>query len=327
MILRGLVVAAVTTAIGAAIAIEPNAPKAAPVFTQLGRLHILALHVPIGVLVATLVAESATLLRRHRRGADLIVTFLLPLLVATGCAAIVLGLFLAHGETYPAKLIARHRNLTLAGITVAGVATLLLPFRARGGRWGHRALLAASAGLMMLGAHFGGSITHGSDFLFPGAEALKKPNVVPEDMDAGAVALVETPDASPTIEDASIADATTADASVADAGGNVAIPAPVREAGAPAPKATAKQITQSMIARKCSPCHTTKSKGGLRLTDLANLKAGEVVPGDPASSKLYKNMTLPLDHDDHMPPKGEAQPTAGELAAVRKWITDLGAAP
>lgn len=331
LILRGFVAAAILTAIGAALFLEPSTKASAEIkplgsagmlALQLGRFHILALHVPIGVLVATLVAEAATLLRRHRRGADLMVTYLLPLLVATGVAAILLGLTLAHAETYPAKLIARHRNHTLAGITVAGVATLLLPLRARARRWGHRALLGASAGLMMLGAHFGGTITHGADFLFPSAEA-KKPNVLPEDTDAGAI---DTPDASPAASDASVA---VADASVVDAGGNTAapVPAPVREAGATAPKLSSKQIAQSMFARKCSPCHTRNAKGGLRLTDLSNLKAGEVVPGDPANSKLYTRLTLPLDHDDHMPPQGEAQPSVGEVAAVRRWITDLGAAP
>ncbi|MBX3229851.1 MAG: hypothetical protein KIT84_05910 [Labilithrix sp.] len=328
MIVRALVGGGVVVAIALVLALPVNGSGTSEVATRLGRFHILALHLPIGVLVATLLAEAGTLLRRHRRRADVLVTSLLPLLVLTGSAAIVLGVLLAYGESYPAKLVARHRNLTLAGITVAALATFALPYRAKAGRWGHRALLGAAAGLVTLGAHFGGTITHGADFLFSSALEASKPPVVPDDHDhdrEGDDAGAEEPVDAEAPPDATIEDA----GAPADAVATAPAPVPVvRDASAPvAPKLTSKQIAQSMMLRKCAPCHTRNSKGGLRVTDLSNLKAGEVVPGDPANSKLYTRMTLPLDDDDHMPPQGEAQPTAGELAAVRKWITELGAAP
>jgi len=318
MILRVLVALAMVAALVAAFALQPNVPKAPALLTQLGRFHILALHIPIGVLIAACLAEAGTLLRRHRRRADVIVTFLVPLLVLTGCAAMLLGLLLAHGESYPIKLLSRHRNLTLAGIMVSGLATFALPYRMRAGRWGHRALLFIAANLIGLGAHFGGSMTHGADFLFP--EALATTKALPEEtLDAGALAV------DPPVEDASVV-VHDAAVEIVDAGA-AHVSAPARDASAPAkPKATSKQIVQAMVNSKCSPCHTSKSKGGLRLSDVSNIsKAGEVVPGDPTASKMYTRLTLPRDHEDHMPPDGETQATAAEIAAVRRWIVELGA--
>jgi uncharacterized membrane protein len=113
--------------------------------------------------------------------------------------------------------------------------------------------------------------------------------------------------------DAGPADASVSDAAVADAG-------PV-DAGPPKP--TPKQLAQAVVNRKCSPCHTTNMKGGLRMTDISRpTKKGVVKPGNPEGSLMYTNLLLPKDDDDHMPPENEPQLTKGEIAIIRAFIAD-----
>lgn len=316
---RALAAAAIVLIVAAGVVLQPGADDASALVVYAGRFHILALHVPIGVLVLALAAEALTFTKRYRRTGDLVVGFALPLLVLTGVVAIVLGLALAHGGDYPRSLVAKHRNLTAAGVAVAALAMIAWPFRRRARRWGHRALLALAAVLMSAGAHFGGSLTHGTDYLFAPLDPKGKADAHPVDV---------TPDdagASPPPADAGAADAAApAEAGIDDAGSADA--SVRREASAPPPKPTSKQIAQSIFSRRCAPCHTTHSKGGLRLsTDPSKMKSVEVVAGDPGASRIYERLTLPLDDEYHMPPEKEAQLTKGEIAAIKQWIVDLGA--
>jgi len=76
----------------------------------------------------------------------------------------------------------------------------------------------------------------------------------------------------------------------------------------------------------CVSCHgEEKQKGGLRLDSREAILAGgdsgrAVVPGDPDASPLLRRVSLPLEHDDHMPPEGKPQPTAKEVQRLREWI-------
>lgn len=309
-LVRLAVVLAIVAVIAAAVALPVTAKDAPKAMRFLGRFHILALHVPIGILVLTLLAEGATFLHRGRRTGDVVVGFALPLLVFTGAAAAVFGLMLAHGGHYPQKLVAPHRNLVILGLTFAAVARLL--WSRRRSRWLHRALLGCSAISMMIGAHFGGSMTHGEDYLFAPVE--DKPPPIVEEVDSGV--FVE-PDGGQEFMlvpvDAGPVDASADAAAIPDAG-------PV-DAGPPKP--TPKQLAQALVNRKCSPCHTTNQKGGLRMTDISRpTKKGVLKPGNPEGSLMYSNLLLPMDDDDHMPPENEKQLTKGEIAIIRNFILD-----
>ena len=54
------------------------------------------------------------------------------------------------------------------------------------------------------------------------------------------------------------------------------------------------------------------------------MKGGEdgavVVAGDPKKSVLYRVLTLPKGHEDHMPPAKKAQLTDDEIAKIKAWI-------
>lgn len=89
-------------------------------------------------------------------------------------------------------------------------------------------------------------------------------------------------------------------------------------------------VVQPVLQAKCYSCHgSKKQKGGLRVDDPALLlkggKSGEaILPGRAAESELIKRLLLPLEDDDHMPPKSKPQLKESEIALIHWWI-DQGA--
>ena len=61
---------------------------------------------------------------------------------------------------------------------------------------------------------------------------------------------------------------------------------------------------QSVLEARCIDCHgSKKQKGDLRLDSLKDALS-VVKPGESGESELFKRITLPSDHEDVMPPKG-----------------------
>lgn len=85
-----------------------------------------------------------------------------------------------------------------------------------------------------------------------------------------------------------------------------------------------------VLEAKCVGCHNPrKAKGNLVLSTPDGIaKGGESGalwhPQDAASSLIVERLMLPLDHDDHMPPKDKAQLSEDEIALISLWI-DNGA--
>ncbi|MDN5212906.1 c-type cytochrome domain-containing protein [Fulvivirgaceae bacterium BMA12] len=82
------------------------------------------------------------------------------------------------------------------------------------------------------------------------------------------------------------------------------------------------------FATKCISCHNEhKMKGGYLMTSYqALLKGGESgQPGidiaEPEQSELFNRVSLPADHEDHMPPEGKKPLTDHEIAILKFWIT------
>lgn len=86
-----------------------------------------------------------------------------------------------------------------------------------------------------------------------------------------------------------------------------------------------KRQVRPILEAYCLKCHgPEKPKGDLSLVTRADaLKGGEkgpaLVPGDPAKSPLYTTTTLPADHDDVMPPKGDKL-TQAQQGILKTWI-------
>lgn len=49
---------------------------------------------------------------------------------------------------------------------------------------------------------------------------------------------------------------------------------------------------------------------------------GVIHPGHADSSSLFTRMMLPLEHEDHMPPNEKPQPSSAELDLIRLWINE-----
>jgi uncharacterized membrane protein/mono/diheme cytochrome c family protein len=86
-------------------------------------------------------------------------------------------------------------------------------------------------------------------------------------------------------------------------------------------------VVQPLLQARCYNCHSErKQKGKLRLDkpELI-LKGGEsgktIVPGRGDESEMIERLLLPLDHDDHMPPKGKSQLNSNQIALLEWWIS------
>jgi hypothetical protein len=86
-----------------------------------------------------------------------------------------------------------------------------------------------------------------------------------------------------------------------------------------------------ILRERCYACHgVLKQEGGLRLDTAAlAIKGGEsgaaVQPGDVAASLLLQRVSA-SDESERMPPEGEPL-TAGQIAALRNWISQKATAP
>src|SRR5207253_6855656 len=68
-----------------------------------------------------------------------------------------------------------------------------------------------------------------------------------------------------------------------------------------------------------------KQKGKLRFDEKeAIIKGGKsgktIIAGKPEESELIKRLLLPMDHEDHMPPKSKAQLTREQISVLQWWV-------
>ncbi len=264
-----------------------------------GRLHIVLLHLPIGFLVLMATLELLSIHPKWRRAA-LSNRFILWLTAPVAVLTAACGWLLAGTGGYDERLLCLHR---WTGVGVAAAACLMLWVYLRGWISLYRGLLLVGVGLTLIAGHFGASLTHGSDFLrryapfwlggrSPWAADRSKPETLSNAAIAPTGILFRT-------------EHETFEISVGSGGYG-----PV----------------QTVFADYCVSCHgLEKSKGGLRLDSLAHVLAGgdsgpALVAGDASGSRLLNRILLPIEDDDHMPPEGKPQPSAGDLQLIRNWI-------
>ena len=83
----------------------------------------------------------------------------------------------------------------------------------------------------------------------------------------------------------------------------------------------AKSI-QVVLEAHCIDCHgPKKQKGDLRLDKKETALAEVIQPGKSGESELYKHISLPADHEDIMPPKGDPL-TKEQIEVIKKWIDE-----
>jgi uncharacterized membrane protein len=251
-----------------------------------GRFHPLILHLPIGLLIGLAAIE---LLAGSARGPARKPHGLLSALAALGAiAAAFTGWRLGIEDVRGGATFHWHQRLGIAVAVLASAAALAHRWSGAGTRPGwlrlYRALLVAGLLALVPAAHLGGTLTHGQGYL---ARALGLEDstgaAAPEDR-------VTAPDLANSAE-----------------------------------SSYARHVAPIFEAR-CAECHgPSKRKGGLALHTPEDVKAGGengpvLVAGEPSASEIVRRMRLPLDDDDHMPPKKKAQSSAGEIELVERWI-------
>ncbi len=85
-------------------------------------------------------------------------------------------------------------------------------------------------------------------------------------------------------------------------------------------------VVKPILQTKCYSCHgENKQKGKLRMDDSLLLmkggKDGKVIKaGNAKESEMIKRLLLPVDNEDHMPPKEKSQPSENQIALLDWWI-------
>ena len=268
-------------------------PEAADLGRWLGHFHPFVLHFPIVLLLVALAFEAARLplLRRVLPRPDATTVTVVLAWGALGCTlAMACGWLLAQGGGYEPELLGRH---LWSGAATALGANLALMLRLSAGRPGTGFLtgvanlvLLLTCGVLTVAGHYGASLTHGETYLTEQA-----PDCVRQ-----LLGLQPRPIA------------------------GVVVVKPLEE------RLLWADVVQPILEERCNSCHHEgKSKGGLRLDNLAALLKGgasgaAITPGNPQDGLLMKYLQLDPDDEKHMPPKGKPQPTPAQLAALAYWI-------
>ncbi len=254
----------------------------------IGRLHPVVVHLPIGFIITGLLLQWYD--RKNNAYTKIIaLIFFWGFISAT--VACVSGYLLYLGEGYSFDTVKFHLWLGIA----TAIFSLLMYFRlldpSRIDLIKRLPVVLMSFSLLILisfTGHLGGNITHGSDYLI---EPL--PSNVKIFLGLGP----ETHEM-PTLDEENWEEAV-----------------------------LYTDVVQPILNNKCVSCHNAKKeKDQLRLEEENGiLKGGEngavIEPNDPENSSLYARLILPLEHEDHMPPKDKTQLSKGEIAIIKAWIT------
>lgn len=251
----------------------------ADMWTLIGRLHVVAVHFPIALWLLF----AGLCLHPRWRGRGDVLRPLGAWAAVSAVAAVVTGLAWLDGQSVrgeAAALLDRHR---LAGLVTAalGLGAALLAWRTRAAPDAARPSAAPVVALGLLTAAGAGLTGH-----------LGGLSVHGEDHYA-----LETP---------------------------AEVAAAALDGSGPTPDFDTQ--VWPVLKKTCVRCHGhRKQKGGLRLDSLAAARAGgesgkpALVPGDPARSELFRRVSLPHDHEDYMPSKGDPL-DAAQAALLGRWI-------
>lgn len=262
------------------------------VWRFLGRLHPLAVHFPVCLILVAAILELFTLKNfssNLRPGINLLVA----LGAMSAVLSVVFGLLLAREGDYGQDIIDIHKWAGIATGVLAAIAWILLrqiQERKQASQVKlYRGILFFTAIAVSIAGHFGASITHGKDYL--------------------TATLPWSPDYT------------------GSRSSNFNLTSFKNDTA----QLTKKQIVElnvevrAILAHNCYKCHSAeKIKGDLRLDRRDMIfKGGKdgpvVVPGNPGESEIFRRISLPSDDKDAMPSKGKKLPDA-DIAIINYWI-------
>ncbi len=310
-------------------------PKVEPSSSVLfiGRFHPMLLHLPVGVLGLLCLFELICSTRRGEQKFGEASLLMLLVGAAGAVMAVFAGIMLSREGGYVGGNFTLHQTMGLLG--TSGVLLALVVRLTAMGRSStellnaYRALYYISFGIMGLGAHFGGNMSHGNKFLTEHAPESVKNSMV--GMEKWMLGFVEKPKGEtepkpePKVEpkvEPKIAEVTPPTVPSANPP-----PTPV-SAEAGGDKLVFDHVILPIFAAKCNKCHgEEKQKGELRLDTFEwTMKGGEesgdknIVPGKPEDSATFQSISSAEDDDAHMPPEGKEQLTPEETQIIKWWI-------
>lgn len=258
----------------------------------LGRLHPLAVHFPVTLLLFAAILELFTL-KKFKSTLRPGINLLVAAGVISAIISVVFGLFLSKDGDYGADLLNLHQWIGIATAILGAIAWFLLYRVIKNNQPAlvkyYRSVLFISALGVSIAGHFGASLTHGKDYLT---------SALPWSSDYAA--------AKTSSFDMSAFKSDTA-------------------------KLSKKQETElnvqvrAILAHNCYKCHgAEKVKGELRLDSKDMVfRGGEdgpiIIPGNARESEMFKRITLPADHKDVMPAKGKKL-SDDDIAVINFWI-------
>jgi uncharacterized membrane protein len=247
----------------------------------LGRFHVLALHLPIGIVIAAVVLDWLS--RRPRYAALAHASaFLWAGAAITAVLTAVLGYMHYAEGSFTGPSGEAHRFWgTVTAIEAVGTWWLA----ARGRRTPGALRLAAGIAMLALVSitgHYGGNLTHGTTFLEEYAPSFLRPLI-------GA----EPRRPSPT--------------SVAAADPYLDVVQPLLE-------------QRCGTCHNDDKREGGFSVGSYDSTLVGGDTGRAVVPGNLEASELLYRITLPEDDEAHMPAEGKTPPTAEQIDILRWWI-------
>jgi len=259
----------------------------------LGRLHPLAVHFPVSLLVVATILELFTL-KKFNSALRPALNILVATGVVTSILSVILGLLLAGNGDYGEDSLNLHQWTGIATAILGTVSLLFLIGIIKKKRHNlirpYRAIIFVTGIGVCVAGHFGAALTHGSDYLS---------QTLPWSDDYEAAPVNDFNFASYQEDSVKL-----------NAQEEIKLNVQVR----------------SILAHNCYKCHgSEKVKGELRLdSKQMAFKGGEngtvITPGDPENSELYKRISLPSNHKDVMPAKGKKL-SEGDIELLKFWIS------
>lgn len=240
---------------------------------QLAHFHPILVHLPIGMIMLAFGFEIYTRIKPQVSGNELI-KLALTCTAITALISLVTGWLLGEEGGFATEMLFLHRWMAVAFT----IATIILVYTKHTKiTWLSKLympLFILSIVLVSLAGHYGGSMTHGEDYLTTNTNKEKT--------------------GIKNIEEAIVH----------------------------------ADIIQPILDNKCVSCHNpNKAKGGLLLHTQKGIlnggDSGNILDTIEDKKPLFLHLIqLPLEDEDHMPPKGKEQLSFEEIALLNWWLAN-----
>jgi hypothetical protein len=199
--------------------------------------------------------------------------------------ACIAGWILSNSGEYDTVLVQKHQ---WTGISTAAIGLLAYFLKQ------YRKLLAFILTLLIfITGHYGGTLTHGENYLFTSNENAN--TILTDTLRGASKKITQT---------------------ISSGKDSISI----------VKYNLYKDEVAPILKLRCYNCHAAlKQKNGLRLDGEVFIKKGGkngkiFIAGNTFKSPLYTSLVLPIDDEKHMPPKGKHQLSQNEILIIERWI-------